>query len=142
MTSGRAHLPSPQPVPALLCYPGEVKGLLPQMLQLVRDRDSSSPLMASEPALLPAIGSKAEEKASLPRPEAFKNFLTLFYISTFSKFPTISIISKSLFSMQRHPPCVLCVLLQPHRCGFTPNSHGTRIPVCHLSGYKQSEGIV
>lgn len=56
----RALLPAPPPNPgsALLCGPGEVQGLLFHMLQLVRDRNSSSALMTLGPALLSAVGGK------------------------------------------------------------------------------------
>lgn len=51
---------SPRPVPtglALLYCPGEVQHLLPQVLQLVRNRNSSPSLMSTEPALAYAPGN-------------------------------------------------------------------------------------
>ena len=51
---------SPRPVPtglALLCCPAEVQHLLPQVLQLVRNRKSSPFLMSTEPALAYAPGN-------------------------------------------------------------------------------------
>lgn len=53
---GLAYWQLPQSGPALSCCWGEVKGTLPQVLQLVKDVASSPTLITQVSTLLPAIG--------------------------------------------------------------------------------------